>query len=216
MADKPKIAVIYYSATGHAYLVAKAIEEGAKAAGAEVRLRRIAETAPAEVIDSMPAWKAHVEATKEVPIATPADLEWADGYVFGAPAKYGAMAAPLKTFFESAVGLWGTGKLSNKPAAAFTGAINAHGGQETALHTIYNVMHHWGAVIVSPGFTDPTVYAAGGNPYGVSYSAGREKTSVAEETLAAARYMGGRVARYAAVIAANREKLVAAPAGAHS
>jgi len=211
MADKPKIAIIYYSATGHSHLVAKAIEEGALAAGAEVRLRKIRETAPAEVINSMPPWKAHVEATKNVDEATTEDLEWADGYVFGGPAKYGTLCAPLKAFFESAITLWGSGKLSNKPATAFTGAINAHGGQETALHTIYNVMHHWGAVIVSPGFTDPSVYAAGGNPYGVSYSAGRDKTSVAPETLAAARYLGGRIARYTAVLAANRDRLVAQP-----
>jgi len=213
MADKPKVAVIYYSATGHAHLVAKAIEEGAKAAGAEVRLRKVREIASPEMIASNPTWKAHVDATKDIPEASNADLEWADGYVFGGGARYGTLPAALKVFFESAMPLWGTGKLSNKPAAAFTGALNAHGGQETALHTIYNVMHHWGAVIVSPGFTDPSIYAAGGNPYGVSYSGNMQKTSVAEETLVAARYLGGRIARYAAVLAANRDRLLAQPVG---
>ncbi len=213
MADKAKVAIVYYSATGHSYLVAKAIEEGAKAAGAEVRLRKVHEIASPEMIASNPAWKAHVEAAKDVAEVTNADLEWADGYVFGGGARYGTLPAALKAFFEGAIALWGTGKLSNKPAAAFTGALNAHGGQETALHTIYNVMHHWGAVIVSPGFTDPSIYAAGGNPYGISYSASMEKTSVSEQTLTAARYLGGRIARYAAVLAANRDRLTAQPVG---
>jgi len=29
---------------------------------------------------------------------------------------------------------------------------------------------HFGAIIVAPGYTDPSIYAAGGNPYGTSAS----------------------------------------------
>ncbi|HEV2764350.1 MAG TPA: flavodoxin domain-containing protein [Pyrinomonadaceae bacterium] len=36
-----KVAIIYYSATGTTYGLARAIEEGASAAGAEVRLRKV-------------------------------------------------------------------------------------------------------------------------------------------------------------------------------
>jgi NAD(P)H dehydrogenase (quinone) len=43
-----KIAVVYYSATGHIYEMAEAVVKGAKDAGAEVRLRRVAELAPEE------------------------------------------------------------------------------------------------------------------------------------------------------------------------
>jgi NAD(P)H dehydrogenase (quinone) len=50
-----KVAVIYYSATGNVYALAKAVAEGAAEAGAQVRLRRVAELAPAEAIDSNPA-----------------------------------------------------------------------------------------------------------------------------------------------------------------
>ena len=31
---------------------------------------------------------------------------------------------------------------------------------------------HWGAVIVAPGYTDPSIFEAGGNPYGYSTNAG--------------------------------------------
>ena len=42
--------MIYYSATGNVYKLAQAIEEGAKEAGAETRLRKVHELASKEAI----------------------------------------------------------------------------------------------------------------------------------------------------------------------
>lgn len=33
---------------------------------------------------------------------------------------------------------------------------------------------HWGAIIAAPGYSDPVLYAAGGNPYGVSVTTGHD------------------------------------------
>jgi len=212
MSEKAKIAIVYYSAMGHAYQVAKAFEAGAKAEGAEVRLRKVKELAAPEVVATNPAWKAHLEATKDVPEVTLADLEWANGFIFGSPTRYGVMAAQLKQFFDSTGPLWGQGKLSHKPVTAFAGAMNPHGGQVNTINSIYSVMQHWGTIVVPTGYTDSSIYAAGGSPYGVIYTAAaRESTSVEEPVLAAARYMGARLARYAEVLAANRERLLSAP-----
>ncbi len=212
MSEKAKVAIVYYSAMGHAYQVAKAFEAGAKAEGAEVRLRKVKELATPEVIATNPAWKAHLEATKDVPEVTLADLEWANGFIFGSPTRYGVMAAQLKQFFDSTGPLWGQGKLSHKPVTAFAGAMNPHGGQVNTINSIYSVMQHWGTIVVPTGYTDSSIYAAGGSPYGVIYTAAaRESTSVEEPVLAAARYMGARLARYAEVLAANRERLLSAP-----
>jgi NAD(P)H dehydrogenase (quinone) len=51
------------------------------------------------------------------------------------------------------------------------------------------MMHHWGAIIAAPGYTDPVIFAAGGNPYGVSVSVDREgmKTNVKEAVIHQAR-----------------------------
>lgn len=211
MSTKPKIAVIYYSSTGHAYMVAQEVAEGAREAGAEVRLRRVRELAPDAAIDSNPLWRKHLEETRDVPLATLEDLDWADGYVLGSGTRYGSVSAQLKQFIDSAGPLWLQGKLANKAVAVFTGAANAHGGQETTIQTIYTTMQHWGAIIVPPGYTDPSQYASGGNPYGLSYTANRENPSVSDEVRVSARYLGGRVARFASVLAENRERL-AAPA----
>ncbi len=207
MSEKARIAVVYYSSTGHSYQVARAFEEGAKSAGAEVRVRRVPELAPAEVVASNPAWKAHAEASAGVPIAALDDLDWANGFVFGSPTRYGCMAAQLKQFLDSSGPLWAQGKLANKAATAFAGAMNPHGGQVNTINSIYAVMQHWGALIVAPGYTDQSIYAAGGSPYGVCYSAPYGSTKVSEEVAAAARYQGARLARFAEVLASNREKL---------
>ncbi len=206
-----KIAIIYYSSTGNTYEIAKAVEEGATQAGAETRLRKVRELAPDEVIATQAGWQAYVQATAGVPEATLDDLDWADGYVFGTPTRYGVMSAQLKQFIDTSGPLWAQGKLANKAVSAFTGAFNAHGGQETTLLTIYNVMYHWGAIVVPPGYTDPILYAAGGNPYGTSYSTPQGGQGIPDEVLQAARYQGGRVARFADVIAAHRDQLAPTP-----
>jgi NAD(P)H dehydrogenase (quinone) len=36
---------------------------------------------------------------------------------------------------------------------------------EATILSLSNVFYHWGALIVPPGYADPVVYAAGGNPY---------------------------------------------------
>jgi NAD(P)H dehydrogenase (quinone) len=204
-----KIAVIYYSSTGNAYEVAQAVAAGATAAGAEVRVRKVRELAPDEAIASNKGWGAHRLATQHVAEATLADLEWADGYAFGTPTRFGVISAQLKQFLDTTGPLWAKGILANKAVTAFAGASYAHGGQEATLFSIYTVAYHWGAIVVPPGFTDPSVGKAGGNPYGTSYTDPRGG-ALPEETIAAARYQGMRLARFAAVLAANAAQLTGA------
>ena len=193
-----KVAVIYYSATGTNEGMASAVADGAKGAGAEVRVRLVAETAPDAAIASNPGWKAFVERTKDAPRASLDDLDWADAVVFGTPSRFGNVAAQLKSFIDGTGGLWFHGKLANKVYAGFTSAQNPHGGQESTLLALYNTLYHWGGYIVTPGYTDGAVFAAGGNPYGPSVTTGAEGRAATAEDLAHARYLGARVTSTAA------------------
>jgi NAD(P)H dehydrogenase (quinone) len=56
-------------------------------AGAEVRLRHIAETRDPSSFASNPAWSANYEATKDLPAATGDDIVWADAVIFGSPTR---------------------------------------------------------------------------------------------------------------------------------
>src|ERR1700727_1935801 len=184
-----KIAVIYYSSTGNAYKVAQSMEAGAQSAGAEVRLRKVRELAPDEAIASNKGWEQHRVATQHVAEATLADLEWADGFAFGTPTRFGAMSAQLKQFLDTSGQLWMKGLLADKAATAFVGASYAHGGQETTLMTIYNMMYHWGANIVPARPRGSLVGKAGGNPLCTSHP-GPARGELPPEVLAAGRYQG--------------------------
>jgi NAD(P)H dehydrogenase (quinone) len=194
-----KVAVIYYSATGNVFKLAQAIEEGAKEAGAEVRFRKVHELAPEEAIKSNQGWSDHALMTEDVPEADLADLEWADAYIFGTPTRFGNVSAQLKQFIDTAGGLWFEGKLADKVVSGFTSASNPHGGQESTLLSLYNVFAHWGSILVTPGYTDPVLFEAGGNPYGASST-----NEPNEQELAAARYLGRRVAEKAALLTGSR------------
>ncbi|WMJ73974.1 NAD(P)H:quinone oxidoreductase [Cytophagaceae bacterium ABcell3] len=163
-----KLAIIYYSSTGGNYKMAKMAEGAAKEAGAEVKVLKIKEIAPKEAIDKNPAWKKNVEATKDVPEATLEDLEWADSIIFSIPTRYGNMPSQVQSFIDTTGGLWFQGKLANKVVSGMTSAMNPHGGQETTLRSLYKIMSHWGAILVPTGYTDQSIFEAGGNPYGTS------------------------------------------------
>jgi NAD(P)H dehydrogenase (quinone) len=169
-----RLAVVFYSTYGTNHRMAEIAAEAAREAGAEVRLRRVAETAPAEVVNAQEAWKAAAARQAPIPVASHDDMEWANAYLFVAPTRYGTAASQLRAFIDTLGGLWLQGKLAGKAASAMTSAQNLHGGQEVTILGLYATFMHWGAVIVPPGYTDPVLFAAGGNPYGYSHTAGKE------------------------------------------
>ncbi|MEM1022597.1 MAG: NAD(P)H:quinone oxidoreductase [Myxococcota bacterium] len=191
-----KVSIIYYSQTGTNRALAEAVAEGAKSAGAEVRVRMVAETAPAEAIENNEAWKKLREDVALEPVATHEDVEWADAVVFGSPTRFGNVSAQLKAFIDTLGGLWFQGKLADKAYAGFTSAQNANGGQESTLLALFNSIYHFGGIIVATGYTDGSVAKAGGNPYGPSVTASRD--GVSETDLAHAHHTGHRVATMAA------------------
>lgn len=198
-----KVAIIYYSATGTTYAIARAIEEGAKAAGAEVRFRKVHELAPEAAIKSNEGWANHALETQDVAEATTDDLEWADAYIFGAPTRYGLPAAQLKQFIDTTGGLWAQGKLANKIASSFTSVATKHGGHETTLTALNNTFYHWGSIIVPPGYVEGIQFEAG-TPYGTSFTSNNGELDPDETALNAARFQGRRVAEITAQFVAGR------------
>ncbi len=169
-----KLSIIYYSTYGSNVQLSKWAEEEALKLGAEVRVRQIQELAPQSVIDSQAPWKANQEATKNTPIATSDDITWADAILFSVPSRFGNVPSQFKQFIDIQGGIWATGKTVNKAVSAMSSAQNPHGGQEATLLNLYTSMYHWGAVVVTPGYTDASVGLAGGNPYGTSVTIGQD------------------------------------------
>ncbi|GAA2663662.1 MULTISPECIES: NAD(P)H:quinone oxidoreductase [Nonomuraea] len=190
------LSVVYYSATGTIAAIAQEMAEIAEKAGAEVRLRRVAELAPQSAIDSNPAWAAHAAATADVPLVTADDLVWADAVLMGSPTRFGNISSQLKQFLDTLSGPWSQGLLADKVYSGFTSTGTAHGGHESTLLALYNTFIHLGGVIVPPGYTHPDKWADG-NPYGTSHCDKGGTHAVDEVTRAAARVQTERVLRFA-------------------
>lgn len=194
-----KLAILFYSTYGTNHQMSEIAAEAARAAGAEVKLLRIAETAPEAVVNGQDAWKAQVEKASSIPAATPQDMEWADAYIFSAPTRFGSAPSQMRAFIDTLGGQWFTGKLANKAVSAMTSAQNVHGGQEATLLGLYTTFMHWGSIIVAPGYTDPSLFAAGGNPYGYSHTQGQPFDDTAK---AAIGHQARRVVEMAAKLSA--------------
>jgi NAD(P)H dehydrogenase (quinone) len=200
-----RIAVVYYSATGNVHRLAHALAEGASAEGAEVRIRHVDEIFPEQLISQNQYWGRHRSEVEDEPVASLADLEWADGIAFGTPTRFGNVAAQLKIFLDLAGELWQRGALVDKVATSFTSSMTEHGGQESTILALNNTLYHWGAIVLPLGYTVHEVFNGGGNPYGTSYTSDHRVDGPDEETLIVARAQGARLARVAAAIAAARE-----------
>src|SRR5215469_6656114 len=115
------IFVVFYSRDGSVEALAKAVGEGAREAGAEVRLRRVPDIVSSAVMANVPGWEERSKRMiAEYGAPTSSDAEWADGIIFGTPTRFGNTSAELKAFIDSLGSLWFQGKLNGKAASAFT------------------------------------------------------------------------------------------------
>ncbi|MGW1677303.1 NAD(P)H:quinone oxidoreductase [Saccharopolyspora sp. NPDC002376] len=203
MSDAVKVSIVYYSSTGTGTEIANALAAEAEAAGAEVRLRRVAELAPEAAIDSNPAWRANVDATREIPEATADDVVWADAVLFGSPTRFGNISSQLKQFIDTLGGQWVQGQLADKVYSGFTSTSTTHGGQESTLLALYNTFHHFGGIVVAPGYTDGAKFADG-NPYGTSHVDAQGANKVDDTTRKAAAVQARRVVTIAQALKNGR------------
>lgn len=198
-----KVLVLYYSSYGHIEQMADAVAEGARAAGAEVDIRRVPETAPQAVVEAA-GFKTD---TAHPVIGSPQDLAQYDAIVIGNPTRFGRMSSQMAAFWDTAGGVWAQGLLTGKVGAAFTSAATQHGGQETTLFSTITQMLHFGMTIVgldygySAQMTNEEI--VGGAPYGATTIAnGDGSRQPSDIDLGGARYLGERVAKTAAKLSA--------------
>jgi NAD(P)H dehydrogenase (quinone) len=197
--DPAKLSVVYYSATGTVAELARTLADEGEKAGADVRLRKVAELAPDAAIDANPAWRANVDATQDVPEVSPDDVVWADAVLFGTPTRYGNVSAQLKQFIDTLGGYWQQGLLQDKIYSGFTASSTLHGGQESTLLALCNTIHHIGGIVVAPGYTDPSKFADG-NPYGTSHVSARGQNPVDDTARTAAAVQAKRVVTVATAL----------------
>lgn len=124
-----KILVCYYSRTGNTRAMAIRIADGARAAGADVDLRKVSEVAPADLLKY-------------------------DGIILGSPTYYGTCAAELKLLIDKSVKYHG--ELKGRVGGAFATCGILGGGSETTVAQILEALLIHGMIIV--GDTDGAHY----------------------------------------------------------
>jgi NAD(P)H dehydrogenase (quinone) len=197
-----KILLVYYSMYGHIYEMVKAAAEGAKGVpGAEVVIKRVPETLPAEVLGKMGALDAQ-KAQAAVPVCVVEDLSAADAIIFATPTRFGNMCGQMRQFLDSTGGLWAKGALVGKVGSVMTSSATQHGGQESTILSFHTTLLHHGMVIAGLPYTYQGQMdikeITGGSPYGATTIAGGQgERQPSKNELDGARYQG----RYAALLA---------------
>jgi len=187
---------------GHIYRMAQAAAGGAGSVpGAQVVIKRVPETMPADVLAKMGA----VEAQKEqagVEVCTVEDLEAADAIIFATPTRFGNMCGQMRQFLDSTGGLWMKGALVGKVGSVIVSSATQHGGQESTILSFHNNLLHQGMVIAGLPYTFQgqmgVTELTGCSPYGASTIAGSQGERLpSKNELDGARYQGRYVARLA-------------------
>ena len=206
-----KVLVLYYSSYGHIETMAGAVAEGAGSVpGVQVTVKRVPELVREDV-----AKKAGMKLDQDAPIAEPGELADYDAIVFGAPTRFGNMAAQMRNFLDQTGGLWMKGALVGKVGSVFTSTASQHGGQETTIVSFHATLMHHGMVVVGVPYSCRELSTmdeiSGGTPYGASTLAGADggREPSANE-LAIARFQGRHVAEIAAKLAAGPAREIAA------
>lgn len=192
-----KVLVLYYSAYGHLEIMAKAIAEGAREAGAEVDIKRVPETVGPDVIKL-----AGIKTDQDAPVASVEDLKAYDAIIVGAPTRFGRLVGQMAAFWDGAGAIWASGALSGKIGSAFSSTATQHGGQETTLFNIITNLLHFGMIIVGLPYDwagqRELKEVTGGTPYGVTTISGSDGARLpSANELDGARYQGRRVAEVA-------------------
>ena len=197
------VLIVYYSMYGHIRRMAEAVMEGASnVSGAAVRIYRVPETLPEEVLIKMGALEAQ-KAQANVPVCKVEDLVSADAIIFGTPTRFGNMCGQMRQFLDSTGGLWAKGALVGKVGSVFTSSATQHGGQESTILSFHITLLHQGMIIVGLPYSFAGQMRidemTGGSPYGASTIAGGDgKRMPSENELDAARFQGKHVAEIAA------------------
>lgn len=201
-----KVLVVYYSMYGHIHRMAEAVAEGARElAGAEVGMRRVPETLPADVLAKMGAVEAQ-KAFAQVPVCSVDELPSADAIIFGTPTRFGNMCGQMRQFLDATGQLWFQGALVGKVGSVFASTGVQHGGQESTIVSFHLTLLHHGMIVVGLPYAFQGQMRldeiTGGSPYGASTIAGTDGQRMpSDNELDAARFQGKHVATIAARLA---------------
>ena len=142
-----KVLVVYYSEFGYVAIVAHAIAEGARSAGAVVDTKRVPETVPIATSNG-----AYFNPVRDDPFAAIEDLPNYDAIIVGSPTRFGRLSSPVAGFLEQASELASLDVLRGKVGGAFASPTSVSGGHESTSMSIITNLLHFGMIVVGPPY----------------------------------------------------------------
>jgi NAD(P)H dehydrogenase (quinone) len=152
-----KVLVLYYSEFGYVAIVAQAIADGARSAGALVDIKRVPQIAAAATPDG-----ASFNPVHDDPVAKIEDLKNYDAIVVGSPTRFGRLSSPVAGFLEQASELASLGIFKGKVGGAFSSPTSLNGGHETTSMSIILNLLHFGMIVVGPPYSAVALADEGG------------------------------------------------------
>lgn len=193
-----KVLIVFYSTFGNVYKMAKLVADGVnQVEGAEAVIRKVPELMPESLVQSRDDMKAGAEMQKDIQLVTLNDFKEAGAIAFGTPTRFGNVSAQLKNQIDQLGSLWMQGTFEGKPAGIFVATATLHGGQESTILSLMNVLLHLGFILVGVPYSVPDLYLTkgGGAPYGPGHVAGADNMREIDENEAnICRYFGKRLA----------------------
>jgi NAD(P)H dehydrogenase (quinone) len=190
----PKVAIVYFSASGHTQQLAHAAAEGARSVpGTQVDILRIE---GADIREGR--WK-----NDEVV----ASLNSADAIIFGTPTYMGGVAAQFKAFIDACGGIWYVQGWKNKLAAGFTHSLGLSGDKLATLQSLMiNAMQHsmiWVGTGMLVEGKDPTHVNRLASYMGAMAQSDPDQAQIHDGDRRTVALLGQRVAEFAHRLAAK-------------
>ncbi|GLS42575.1 NAD(P)H-dependent oxidoreductase [Methylobacterium brachythecii] len=165
----PNILIVFFAGNEATEALALVIAEGARAAGAAVRLRRTPHASGADATAYDPP--------------TVEDAVWADAILFGTPRLFGSIPSELSLYLDGLDDVRLRGALNGTFGGVFGAPDAAQNSGRSTVLSLYDRLVALGLIIV---------------PLGYSHLAPNAIRPRSDEDRAAARRQGGRIAAVAA------------------
>ena len=145
------VLVVFHSVTGATHKLAVALAAGVQMQdGCVAVLRRIPEITGSELIFGGQDMSARAAAVQDIPEASVEDLLTYDAVAVGTPVYFGNQSSAVRFFFDQAGSYWMEGRLTGKPATAFSGG-GSGAGREAALLSLWSTFAVFGMTILPLG-----------------------------------------------------------------
>jgi NAD(P)H dehydrogenase (quinone) len=208
-----KVLVLYYSEFGYVAIVAHAIADGARSAGAVVDIKRVPKTAHTTTPGGPQFNPVHDD-----PFAAIEDLPNYDAIIVGSPTRFGRLSSPVAGFLEQAGELASRGILKGKVGGAFSSPASVNGGHETTSMSILTNLLHFGMIVAGPPYCATALADDSGqrHPSALDLEGARQQGKLIAQTAAKLSGRGKSGAAHfeprTASAAATNEIVVVAPA----